>query len=297
MYNVFPFDNSITKMQLSGTEVKELFDFVARRSAGRGCVSQAQIAGARVVLNCSELQKGQDTAGQADAIYIGAATCESNAGCGPHGSCVKRGSVKVCECTSDSMCAGNGVGSCDIGSNGSSGICWQPIDPISEYELATSNYLAAGGSGFTVLQHNTTQLDTKVQQRDALVDYIRAGDPCGADPTSHKLISCSTDSECTGVGDGYVCACPEAVVEGDTCQSDTTKNCSGKGACILAQCRIDVATFQRETCQAAPTPSVEADCEKALAPCASAGEQCKFLACVNKSIGNTADGRIRMVGQ
>src|SRR5262249_32416110 len=44
MYNVFPFDNSITKMQLSGVEVLQLFDFVARRSAGRGCVSQAQIA-------------------------------------------------------------------------------------------------------------------------------------------------------------------------------------------------------------------------------------------------------------
>jgi 5'-nucleotidase/UDP-sugar diphosphatase len=51
-YNVFPFDNSITTMNLSGREVREMFDFVARRSAGRGCNSQAQIAGARVVIVC-----------------------------------------------------------------------------------------------------------------------------------------------------------------------------------------------------------------------------------------------------
>jgi 5'-nucleotidase len=297
MYNVFPFDNSITKMQLSGTEVKELFDFVARRSAGRGCVSQAQIAGARVVLDCTKQQAGQDAPGQADAIYIGAASCENDAGCGVGGSCQQRGSVKVCVCTADIQCPGDGIGSCGIGNPDQEAVCWQPIDPISEYELATSNYLAAGGSGFVVLQHNTTQLDTKVQQRDALVDYIRGGDPCGVDPKTHKLPTCSVDADCSVAGSGYVCACPEAVVEGDTCQTDTTKTCNGKGACVYAQCRDDLAAFQRQTCQNAPTPGVEADCEKALAPCASAGEQCKFLACVNEALGNVPDGRLRMVGQ
>jgi len=52
MFNIFPFNNTITKMQLSGTEVQQMFDFIAGRSQGRGCVSQAQIAGARVILNC-----------------------------------------------------------------------------------------------------------------------------------------------------------------------------------------------------------------------------------------------------
>ena len=59
MYNIFPFDNTITKMDLSGTEVQELFDFVARRSAGRGCVSQVQIAGARVVMDCTKKESGR----------------------------------------------------------------------------------------------------------------------------------------------------------------------------------------------------------------------------------------------
>src|SRR6185369_10694760 len=108
-------------------------------------------------------------------------------------------------------------GQCDI----EAGICWQPVQPIASYELATSNYLAGGGSGFRVLQRNTTQNDTKVQQRDALIDYIRAGFPCGADETG-KLHECSTDGDCAGVGDGFVCACPEAVVEGPQCPSDGT---------------------------------------------------------------------------
>ena len=40
--------------------------------------------------------------------------------------------------------------------------------------------IAGGGSGFRVLQRNTTQFDTGIQQRDALIDYIRAGAPCGS---------------------------------------------------------------------------------------------------------------------
>src|SRR6185295_11144858 len=68
MYNIFPFDNSITKMQLSGQEVQDLFDFVARRSAGRGCVSQAQIAGARVVIDCTK--NGGFGPGVATNIFI-----------------------------------------------------------------------------------------------------------------------------------------------------------------------------------------------------------------------------------
>jgi 5'-nucleotidase len=51
MFNVFPFENTITTLNLSGAEVQELFDFVADRSASRGSSTQAQIAGAAVVLD------------------------------------------------------------------------------------------------------------------------------------------------------------------------------------------------------------------------------------------------------
>lgn len=270
MYNIFPFDNSITKMQVSGQEVQELFDFVARRSSGRGCVSQAQIAGARVVIDCTK--RGPVGFGTATDIYIG--TTE------PRKSCMK-----------DDDCPSKRTGSCDV----ETAQCWQPIDPIGSYELATSNYLAAGGSGYRVLQRNTTQYDTKIQQRDALIDYIRAGAPCGADAEG-KLTSCQTDADCAGVGEGFTCACPEATIEGTTCGTDPKTSCA-KGACVLASCRNDVAAFQRQACAAATTAAAQRLCEQALLPCSAGGEQCKFLACVDRRLGNYSDGRIRMVGQ
>jgi 5'-nucleotidase len=286
MYNIFPFDNSITKMQLSGVEVQQLFEFVARRSAGRGCVSQVQIAGARVVIDCARFPEGVDpddptvAPGAATGIFIGATADE---------------------CDRDSECPGEKFGSCDV----EVGRCWTPIEPFGYYELATSNYLAGGGSGFRVLQRNTTQNDTKVQQRDALLEYVQAGAPCGSGE-SGELRGCSKDADCRcedgddpslcDLEDGaYVCACPEGVDESSACESNGSS--CGDGKCVLAACRRDVAAFQRETCADAPNESIEESCENAVLPCAAAGEQCKFLACVDRRLGNFSDGRLRMVGQ
>ncbi|MEP7122913.1 MAG: bifunctional UDP-sugar hydrolase/5'-nucleotidase, partial [Byssovorax sp.] len=277
MFNIFPFDNSITKMQLSGREVQDMFDFVARRSTGRGCVSQVQIAGARIILDCTKKATPTSAPGVASNVYIGTL---------PGKMCKSDG-----DCPGDSH--GTLVGQCDV----EAGVCWEQIHEIATYELATSNYLAGGGSGFRVLQRNTTQLDTKVQQRDALVDYIRAGAPCGADAKG-ALKDCAKDSDCGGVGDGFVCACPATTIEGSLCSTDPKGTCaSGAGQCVLAKCRDDVAAYQHGICDAATSPGVRKECEASIAPCASAGEQCKFLACVDRRLGNFSDGRVRMVGQ
>jgi 5'-nucleotidase len=288
MYNIFPFDNSITKMQLSGKEVKELFDFVARRSSGRACTSQAQIAGARVVLACDELGENQTTPGVASAIYIGLQL-------DPDGNTIS--------CIDDAPCGGQ-IGSCDI----SIGRCWRPIELTASYELATSNYLAGGGSGFRVLQRNTTQNDTKIQQRDALIDYLRGGRPCGANPVTGAAFGCSTDADCQGlVGPGFVCACAETTIEGPMCTSDPAVGCQapppdeapgpGQGGCVLARCRDEVAAYQRQVCERAPSQDARNDCLASILPCANGGEQCKFLACIDQSLGNLSDGRLRMEGK
>src|SRR5207247_375747 len=100
MYNIFPFDHSISKMQLSGAE----------------------------------------------QIYIG--------------------HTQVA-CSSDQDCADpDGTvhpGQCDKPAAGQPGLCQSLITPTNLYELATSNYLAGGGSGYRVLQRNTTQFDTQIQ--------------------------------------------------------------------------------------------------------------------------------------
>ena len=47
-----------------------------------------------------------------------------------------------------------------------------PLSPNGTYELATNNYIAHGGSGFEVLQRNTTQIDTGISIRDVVQSAI-----------------------------------------------------------------------------------------------------------------------------
>jgi len=288
MFNVFPFDNSITKMQLSGSETFEMFDFATRRSAGRACVSQVQIAGAYVVMNCNGCTKAfrpdhfDETEACAEQIFIGyrSQTCKADS-----------------DCSSDPVTSRN---HCDK----LVGRCRSLIARSGSYELATSNYLAGGGSGFRVLQRNTTQFDTKIQQRDAVTDYVRIGKPCGwqsdkSKSTGGGLLVCGQDSDCAGLGD-FVCACPDGVgtdvaldVSPLACKS--TKTCGEGGRCVLRACRDDVAAFHDDDdCHGAKGDTLASCRAKA---CSQAGEQCKILACVDPTLGATIDGRLVMLGR
>ena len=303
MFNIFPFDNSISKMQLSGSEVQEMFDFVARRSAGRGCSTQVQVAGARLVLNC----KGCTT--QTPKPCTVNEDCPSNE-C-ENGQCV----ITACAdriyigsnekpCASDQDCGGQ-QNSCDTGILDAQGRgrCLVQIDPTGSYELATSTYLAGGGSGFVVLKKNTTQLDTKIQQRDALIDWVRGGNPCGYDsknPTDDGLVPCSTDDECGQQPDSpFACACTGNGVRNaaGACESNPGVNCGGKGRCVLKACRQDVADFFGAACAQQETAGALATCATTLDACDAGGEQCKFLACIDRNLGSFSDGRVLMVGR
>lgn len=88
LYNVFPFENTITTMYLSGREVKEVFDFVAFRSKQRGCRTQVQVANVSFVMRCDCLvsdqgccaadQSGQKPYACAEDIRIGGAPINPN---------------------------------------------------------------------------------------------------------------------------------------------------------------------------------------------------------------------------
>jgi 5'-nucleotidase / UDP-sugar diphosphatase len=316
MYNIFPFDNSVSKMQLSGLEVQSLFDYIARRSANRACTSQVQIAGARVRINCAGCKRpGVDRA------------CSNDQECpnGQAGSC-KNGqcSLDSCaeavyigytdkECKSDSDCAPQdgavSPGQCDLSGadRGVKGRCQVLINDTGRYELATSNYLAGGGSGFRVLQRNTTQFDTRVQQRDALIDYIRQGKPCGwkaADEDRNRgsdgLQACTVDKDCASTEGDFVCACPgkseaKRVGPATVCTTKANDACSlTEGRCVLKTCRDEVATFHDKVC--AENPNQER-CREVVNSCRTAGEECKILSCVDRRLGNFSDGRLEMVGR
>jgi 5'-nucleotidase len=303
MYNIFPFDNSITKMELSGAEVQELFDFVARRSAGRGCTTQVQIAGARVRLQCSGCNReGARAPCTRDEECPGAepGSCDLRAGRCIVRACAEEVYIGHTEkaCTRDDECTDDAGKAHPDACDTALGRCRALIRPTNQYELATSNYIATGGSGFRVLQRNTTQFDTRIQQRDALLDYIRAGRPCGYRRdagTPEGLLACGTDADCDT---GFVCACPDSSTAertGDALTCKTTNACDpAAGRCVLRSCRDDVARYQARRC--AESPEREA-CEEKLKPCSLGGESCKLLACVDERLGAKSDGRINMVGR
>jgi 5'-nucleotidase len=232
LFNVFPFDNTITTMFLSGLEVWDLFDYVARRTASRGCSSQAQIAGAQVVLNCR--------------------------GCERTGGLPCAESIKI----------GSGTNLVDVVDTGS-------------YELATNNYLAQGGSGYVMLRRNTTQQDSGIPQRDAVIDLIRGGPPC-VEPRE-----CADDAAC---GEGQLCVCTGRFRWNDTtgtCLDDGV--CAGPRRCVLEQCVSDVANMY------ALRVAEPGDDEYFLA-CGfgnNAADECAEAPCVDGRIGAVEDARIR----
>ncbi|MCB9644215.1 MAG: bifunctional metallophosphatase/5'-nucleotidase [Myxococcales bacterium] len=150
-YEIFPFENTVTTLFVSGKEVQELLDFVTERSTGRGCQSQAQIAGMSFVMNCGANPP------RADLICIGA--------------------NRNPRCTADTPA--NTVCYDPLATEGKRTCLWgEPVEPFSSYKLAANDYIANGGSGFRVLQRNTTQRNTGVSLRDALVEYIEGLPDC-----------------------------------------------------------------------------------------------------------------------
>lgn len=248
LYNVFPFDNTITTMYLSGSEVVQLFDFVASRSAIRGCNAQAQVAGARAVLMCNrcdlsvrpaEWQEREETRVEEDAL-----------GCAL--------SIEI------------------LG---------EPVRLDAQYQAAVNTYIANGGSGFSLLKRNTTRIDTGIPQRDALMDHMRQGMPCGGDR------SCATDGDCPAQ---YYCGCEERSAWDSTIQACVSESgCpEGRGRCVPAQCVSDVWRVFVGEC---PTPpggpgDSRCSCEQR----ARAIRECASVACLDEGIGAVEDGRLEM---
>lgn len=244
IFNVFPFDNTITTMFLTGDEVKELYDYVAHRSTIRGCQSQAQIAGSSVMLVCDACQQDED---------------EGKTGCAPMEE-IRIGSPMA-------------------------GQTWEDVAPIAidgVYELATNNYIAGGGSGYFMLRRNTTQQDTGIPQRDAVIDFIRAGKPC-MDP-----IPCHNDGDCGSFG---TCACNGLWMwqDGGAGCLEIDENCVER-FCVYEQCIADLAAVYAEA-------SFDEGDEMAELTCSWrnwAADECSVLPCIDENIEAAEDGRIQV---
>jgi 5'-nucleotidase len=277
LFNVFPFDNTITTMFLSGLEVQDLFDYVARRTASRGCQSQAQIAGATVTLNCrgTPCESCPYLCVLTEPLTLtpcrvpcaavdGGATCSDPC---PGPLCTR-------PCDGTLPCAEAIV----LGSGGQS----RTIEPAGSYELATNNYLAQGGSGYVVLRRNTTQQDSGIPQRDAVIDRIRSGAPC-VEP-----LACTDDAQC---GDGETCHCSGRWRWNDTtsaCESASV-SCTSTGHCVLTACLTDVADMYMRRAALPGDDPARVSCGFRDV----AGSECAEVACVDARIGAVEDGRVR----
>lgn len=164
MFNVFPFENTINIMYLSGREMHELFDFSASKSADRGCQSQAQIAGGRFVMDCA-----QALVNEAGLACTKDSDCQANY---PRGDDSVR-SPWVCQFPN-----GGDVGQCYAEPSYSITINGKQLDENASYKIAVNDYIAHGGSGFKVLQRNTTRVETGVSLRDGLIEYMRGQCTC-----------------------------------------------------------------------------------------------------------------------
>lgn len=138
LFNVFPFENTITTFFLSGTEVQEVFDFVASRSAGRGCRSQVQVSGIEFTIRCDCRQNPDE-------------------GCCPRARAFDEFPEACAE---------------DMVINGA------PLNINGRYEVGANDYMAQGGSGFKMLRKNTTQVDSGISLRDAVQEYLQRFGPC-----------------------------------------------------------------------------------------------------------------------
>jgi len=146
MYNVFPFENTVTVMYLSGQEVQDTLDFVARKSSSRGCRTQAQVSGITFDMVCSGdcgTFQGEPVTACAKNIYVGD-HCRANGNAD--------GPVDPAKCAK--------------------------LDPSSLYRVAVNDYIAAGGSGFEVLKRNSSKQDTGISLRDSLRVFLNRQSKC-----------------------------------------------------------------------------------------------------------------------
>ena len=210
MYNVFPFENTIVVMYLSGQEIKDSLDFVSAKSATRGCQTQLQAAGITFDMVCQDDPTGPDPCNVVDPNF-GDTPCVTDADCvladpatsvvAVNDRCDQTQHLCLQTACSKNIYIGDSCRPTDpvTGQIQTD----QPVDPATTpcapleidglYRVAVNNYIAAGGSGFLVLKRNTSQQDTGVSLRAALTVFLSNQAPvCDGVPTTSIIDTTDT---------------------------------------------------------------------------------------------------------
>ncbi|MDX9722961.1 MAG: 5'-nucleotidase C-terminal domain-containing protein, partial [Myxococcota bacterium] len=241
MYNVFPFPNTISTMTLSGNEVQELFDYNTYRSTGRGCATQLQVGGIEYELDCDTATKEVERTLDEGRVY----EFEFRDSSVKYAKNIKviRGAcrnVNECALPSISDCSDSSGAVCNLeeGADIGSCRCRELVQPQFYYKFSTNNYMATGGSGFTILRFNTTQKDSGVDLREAAVKAIEQSPKCidrcaekmGDLFDRERLSTCATMAYCLADMTAYesrMCRALEKFSARDYCAEN-----AGAGFCL-----------------------------------------------------------------
>ena len=223
LFNVFPFENTVTTVTMSGRDILEMLDYSVQRSAGRGCNSQIQVAGLEFTQDCNRapnecfcyyeyeecpgmplynrsFEVPMRCMGEHDVTPIPEAC---------HGACeCPDGATRISECRCPPMARDVVVTSCsDPLIEDTEGCEKKPLVLDQMYEAATNDYIAKGGSGFTMLKSNSSQVDTGVAIRDAVLERLVTAEACVErcrdESGSMRIRGCETYESCVDLMGSY----------------------------------------------------------------------------------------------
>lgn len=250
LFNIFPFNNYVTTMYLSGDDVQGLLDYVTQRSAGRGCSTQVQVSGIEFVMDCRSAPPGcvEDCPPRATDVFF--------TNCGDPTIVDKSGCVRT------------------------------PLQRDAVYEMATNDYIAGGGSGFTVLKINNTQVVTDVALRDAVLERVIRSpvcvDECRRDDGSLLLDGCVGFESCVSdLTEFYTRRCRNAAdAEPADYERSLPAHCPQD---LASSCRQFEDCYAGDGCTAATCTVCNApvDCEEG-ADCIGGFCRAPVLSCINR---------------
>ena len=264
LFNVFPFENTVTTMIMSGADLQVLFDYNTERSAGRGCNSQLQVAGVEFTMDCNHApaecscwHERQECPGnpQFDELYLSPQKCEPydehplTDVCREACECPE-GATEVSDCRCPPMARDIFVTSCsDPMITDTEGCKKEPLRLDALYEVATNDYIAKGGSGFIMLRSNNTQVDTGVPIREAVMERIitsgQCQERCLNDHGRIRVRDCSTYLACVEqVEDFAQQFCNDVDLENEAAH-ELPEHCvvAGPGTCRRDEHCYDIAAL------------------------------------------------------
>jgi 5'-nucleotidase len=146
---VLPFEDPIVRLRVVGASLLAALEQAARSASSRDCRTQLHVAGAvaRLACPCAGARCGRLW------VHQTARRCRSDADCASFD------------------------GACDAAA-GEVGRCRAPVLPAESYELATTAYLARGGSGLLPAVREGEWVEVSDTLASAVLEHLRDAPPC-----------------------------------------------------------------------------------------------------------------------